>query len=574
MPSNALASPDLKQSANQTLSNDAARNLSRLESLLESAQLLHASLDLDDLLRHLLRTVMGRVLVGRALIAVEEDGEMRIKMVRGTAKLKCGDAFDEQAARNVRIVNIFPIGDAAHPVGILGLASPPNGAIDQDEIESLNALLGLAASGIENARAHHETQRLNSDLDQKVQELRALLDLVRGLTATLEPEAVANLLMLTLAGRWAVRRYALAAWKDSHPLVTRARGMSLPDIIHHKPAILELPEAVMVAEIPDSDFKSHLIAQEAELLFTIPGGDDTSGGIVAIGARGGGRGLAYNANDLEFGAGLVAQAGVAFENAWYVRETLERKKIEQELELAASIQEKLFPETLPALAGYDLAARNRPARQCGGDYYDVLPIVNTATDEAEASHLICVADVSGKGLPASLLMSNMQASLRALLSTAPTLPDLASRANNLLHATTPSNKYVTAVLVRLDPATGHVAYVNAGHNGGLLLRCNGEHEWFKPTGTPIGLFPDMPYTESIVTLEHGDMLALFSDGFPEAQDTASEEYGEDRLLAYLQSVCDEPAAEIVARAFNEIDNFAGAAPQFDDITLFVIKRAA
>ncbi len=560
--------------AHQASSNDAVRNLSRLESLLESAQLLHASLDLDDLLRHLLRTVMGRVLVGRALIAVEEDGEMRIKLVRGTAKLKCGDVFDEQSARIVGMVNIFPVGDAAHPVGILGLANPPNGAIAHDEIESLNALLGLAASGIENARAHHETQRLNADLDQKVQELRALLDLVRGLTATLEPEAVANLLMLTLAGRWAVRRYALAAWKDSHPLVTRARGMSLPDITVHKTAILELPEAFIVAELPDSDFKTHLITQEAELLFTIPGGDHTSGGIVAIGARGGGRGLAYTVNDLEFGAGLVAQAGVSFENAWYVRETLERKKIEQELELAASIQEKLFPETLPVLAGYDLAARNRPARHCGGDYYDALPIAGTGTDEAEASHLICVADVSGKGLPASLLMSNMQASLRALLSTAPTLPDLASRANNLLHATTPSNKYVTAVLVSLNPATGHVAYVNAGHNGGLLLRCNGEHEWFTPTGTPIGLFPDMPYTESTVTLEHGDMLALFSDGFPEAQNTDDDEYGEDRLLAYLQTVCDEPAAEIVARAFNEIDNFAGAAPQFDDITLFIIKRAA
>lgn len=574
--SDTVSTPDAHQSANHALNNEAARNLSRLESLLESAQLLHASLDLDDLLRHLLRTVMGRVLVGRAFIAVEENGEMRIKMVRGTAKLNCGDVFDEQAARTLGMINIFPIGDAAHPVGILGLATPRQGAIDHDEIESLNALLGLAASGIENARAHHETQRLNSDLDQKVQELRALLDLVRGLTATLEPEAVANLLMLTLAGRWAVRRYALAAWKDSHPIVTRARGMSLPDIIHHKPAILELPEAVIVAELPDSDFKAHLIAQEAELLFTIPGGDNTSGGIVAIGGRGGlrGRGLAYTANDLEFGAGLVAQAGVAFENAWYVRETLERKKIEQELELAASIQEKLFPETLPELAGYDLAARNRPARQCGGDYYDVLPITDSASAEAEASQLICVADVSGKGLPASLLMSNMQASLRALLSTAPTLPDLASRANNLLHATTPSNKYVTAVLVRLDPATGHVAYVNAGHNGGLLLRCNGEHEWFKPTGTPIGLFPDLPYTESLVTLERGDMLALFSDGFPEAQDTESEEYGEERLLTYLQTVCDKPAAEIVSRAFNEIDNFAGAAPQFDDITLFVIKRAA
>jgi sigma-B regulation protein RsbU (phosphoserine phosphatase) len=154
---------------------------------------------------------------------------------------------------------------------------------------------------------------------------------------------------------------------------------------------------------------------------------------------------------LEFGAGLVAQAGVAFENSWHVKETIERKKMEQELALAASIQEGLFPEFLPKIACYDIAARNRAALQCGGDYYDVLPVTNG--NGAEKSFLFCVADVSGKGLPASLLMSNMQATLRA---------------------TTPSNKFVTAILLELEPATGAVKYVNAGHGDCMLLRGGGE----------------------------------------------------------------------------------------------------
>ncbi len=559
--------------ANKTLSDetiDASRNLSRLESLLESAQLLNSSLDLDALLRHLLRTVMGRVLVGRGLIAVEEDGAMHVKLVRGTAKIKANDLFDEATTRACGLESFFYIGDEMKPVGVLALGRPASGAIDASETQSLHALLGLAASGIANARAHAETQRLNQDLDQKVQELRALLDLVRGLTATLEPEAVANLLMLTLAGRWAVRRYALAAWKDEHAPVLRVRGMSLPLSESYKKTLADLPEALRVEDLPEGDFKRHLFDQQATLLFTIRAGDDASGGIVALGERA--RNLAYTNADLEFGAGLVAQAGVAFENAWYVRETLERKKIEQELELAASIQEKLFPETLPQFEGYDLAARNRPARQCGGDYYDALP-VNNCTQDIHA-HVFCVADVSGKGLPASLLMSNMQASLRALLSSTPSLSDLAARTNDLLHATTPSNKYVTAILAQFEPTSGNVTYVNAGHNGGLLLRCNGEHEWFKPTGTPIGLFAGLPYTESTVILERGDMLALFSDGVPEAQDMTSEEFGEDRLLKYLLTVCDKSAAQIVAGVFDEIDDFAGAAPQFDDITLLIIKRAS
>lgn len=547
---------------------DASLSLSRLESLLESAQLLHASLDLEDLLRHLLRSVMGRTAAGRALVAVEEDGEMRIKLVRGAPKLKVGMQFDEQAVKDAGLEIIFTIGDATHPVGLLAISRPPSGEIDADEITSLNALLGIAASGIANARAHLETKRVNENLDQKVQELRALLDLVRGLAAALEPEAVASLLMLTLAGRWAVRRYTLAAWKDGHPAVVRAKGMKFDTVLDHKDSFAELPEAVRVADLTEGELKDLLTRQDAAIIFPLRAAEIVIG-VVIIGTRAGG--LGFTDSDLEFGAGLVAQASVAFENSWFVRETVESEKVKQELELAASIQAKLFPDELPRLAGYDLAAHNRPARQCGGDYYDALPTVLRA-GATEGAYLFCVADVSGKGLPASLLMSNMQATLRALLNRSTSLAELAAHTNDLLHATTPSNKYVTAILAEFEPQTGRTIYVNAGHNGGLLLRCNGEHEWLKPTGTPVGLFPGLPYDEAEVRLEPGDLLALFSDGVPEAQDTSDEEFGEDRLLAYLRTVCDESAADIVAGVFREVDLFAGAAPQFDDITLVVIKR--
>jgi len=556
---------------------------SRLEALLESAQLLHSSLDLEALLRHLLRTVMGRLLVGRGLIAVEsDDGVMRLALVRGMPKFKAGDVFDEQAAREAGVPLILHIGDAAQqPIGLLGVARPRSGEIPAEELESLRALLGLAAGGIANARAHAAAQRFNVELDQKIQELRALLDLVRGLTATLEPEAVASLLMLTLAGRWAVRKYALAAWKENHPLVLRQKGMTLPDPDTYKQMLAELPEAATIENLPETDFKRALETQGAALVFPLRSVDATNG-LVVLGARPGG--LLYSESDLEFGAGLVAQAMVAFENSWYVRETLERKKLEQELELAASIQAKLFPDELPSLSGYDIAAHNRPARQCGGDYYDALLMEESgdakAVDCASAGvkgncpYLFVVADVSGKGLPASLLMSNVQATLRALLGRVPTLADLAARTNDLLFATTPGNKYVTAVMAACDPQTGTVVYVNAGHNGGLLLKANGAHEWLKPTGTPIGLFAGLPYTEESFMLEAGDTLALFSDGIPEAQDMAGEEFGEEKFLEFVRRVKDKPAHKIVSEAFTEIDLFAGAAPQYDDITLLVIKRTA
>jgi sigma-B regulation protein RsbU (phosphoserine phosphatase) len=232
---------------------------------------------------------------------------------------------------------------------------------------------------------------------------------------------------------------------------------------------------------------------------------------------------------------------------------------------------------MPRLAGLDLAARNRPARHCGGDYYDVLPVPDAA---GRQPHLLCVADVSGKGLPASLLMSNMQATLRALLGRIPSLTELASHTNALLYATTPSNKYVTAILLEIDPATSRCRFVNAGHTDCLLLRRSSEAEWLKSTGTPLGLMPPdilaltSPYEECEFELEPGDLIALFSDGVTEAQNERDEEYGEARVADFLRQIRGEPAQQMVDLVFDEIDRFAGTAPQFDDITLLILKRTA
>src|SRR5262245_12062853 len=179
---------------------------SRLEALLESAQLLHSSLNIDDLLRHLLRSVMGRLLVGKALIAVEEDEAMRVALARGLPKLPVGEKFNEEIARGAGLDLTLPIGDLARPTGFLALGRPLNRDIGDEEVEFLRALLGIASSGIENARAHAEANKFNQALDQKVQELKTLLDLVRGLTSNLEPEDVAQLQVVTTAGRVARRR--------------------------------------------------------------------------------------------------------------------------------------------------------------------------------------------------------------------------------------------------------------------------------------------------------------------------------------------------------------------------------
>lgn len=542
---------------------------SRLESLLESARLLNASLKLEDLLGHLLRTVMGRMLATKGAIAIARDGKMETALARGLPGLVKGSPFEAEIARGLGLNLTLPIGDPAEPLGWLALARMGGRPLEEGEREFLDALLGLASTSIANARAHEETVEANRSLDQKIQELRALLDLGRGLAATTEPEQIAQMLTLTLAGRWGVRKMGVVTWKQNHEPLVRVKGLTLPELAVLAKAAGEAGEGGWArVEALGTETRMTLDLAGGSVLFPIRSGDAVTG-VVLCGPRMG-KGGVYSEADLEFGAGLVAQASVAFENAWHFRETLEKKKIEQELEVAAAIQRDLFPKTMPALAHTEVAARNRQARQVGGDYYDVMPVGNGGPENA---HLLCVCDISGKGVSASLLMANIQATLRALVSRDLPLPDLAAQTNDLLWASTPPNKYATAFFVRYEPATGACAYVNGGHCDGIVLRASGEVELLTTTGLPVGLFPKRAFDQSAFSLAAGDTLLLYSDGVSEANDKDHNEFSLERVVASLRATADGPCEKILDRIIEDIDAFAGEAPQFDDITLMVVKRS-
>jgi serine phosphatase RsbU (regulator of sigma subunit) len=312
-------------------------------------------------------------------------------------------------------------------------------------------------------------------------------------------------------------------------------------------------------------------------------------GVIALGSTGT---MSYKAAELKLLNTLALQTATAIENARLFERAIQaarererllalnkeaeiaRARLEGELDLAARIQVGLFPAILPSADGYEIAARNRPARRCGGDYYDVLEIANGGGgDMAEARLLLCVADVAGKGLPAALVMANMQATLRALLGRTASLTELAEEASRLLYGSTTPEKYVTAALAELELASGAIAFVSAGHVDNLILRANGDAVKMSSTGAPLGLLPPgLPITQSAHRLEPGDLLVLFSDGVTEAADESDREFGEERLLGVLRRTAGLPLANIVSAAVEAIDRFAGGAPQFDDITMLAVRR--
>jgi sigma-B regulation protein RsbU (phosphoserine phosphatase) len=212
-----------------------------------------------------------------------------------------------------------------------------------------------------------------------------------------------------------------------------------------------------------------------------------------------------------------------------------------------------------------LAAVSLPARSVGGDYFDFI-------DLGDKRIGIALADVSGKGIAAALIMSSVQASLRILSSDADiSLPQLVTKMNRFLHNSTGSNKYATFFYAQIDERGRQLRYVNAGHLPPYLLRSASAIQELSTGGSVIGLFPEMSYEEATIDLQPGDVLVAFTDGVTEAMNRGEEEFGEERLKELLQQIIGLPVDEISARISHALKTWINDAAQYDDLTFVVMK---
>jgi serine phosphatase RsbU (regulator of sigma subunit)/dihydrofolate reductase len=261
-------------------------------------------------------------------------------------------------------------------------------------------------------------------------------------------------------------------------------------------------------------------------------------------------------------------------------EAVSRAKLEREFEIAREVQERLFPQTLPNIAGVEMAAHCRPAQAVGGDYYDLIDIHDGSL--AEAGHApggdrlgIAIGDISGKGMSAALLMASLHASLRGqVLSGAGDLGTKMANVNRLLYDASDSNRYATFFYAELDCASRTLHYVNGGHNPPAVLRKeDGAWRVFRlgDGGPVIGLLAGAVYKEQMLDLLPGDILLAFTDGISEATNASEDEWGETRMIAEAQAHADLHAEELLQRLFRAADAFAAGAPQHDDMTLLVMR---
>lgn len=273
---------------------------------------------------------------------------------------------------------------------------------------------------------------------------------------------------------------------------------------------------------------------------------------------------AYDEDDLELLDAFASLAAISIERARQHKEILEKRKLEEEISIARRIQKTFLPDKYPQIPGFDISGINIPSEMVGGDYYDFIPIIENQVG-------IAIGDVSGKGIPAALIMASFRASLIAEIRNNYAIRSIMFKVNNLLFESTAQDTYVTAVYGVLDTKNRIFTFTNAGHNAPILRHAKGEMEYLTQGGIALGIFENSKYEERPLGLNPGDIMLFYTDGVTEAKNEKEEEFGTKRLKQVINDSYHLSASEIQNRIYQAVKNFTGNLPQADDLTMIVIK---
>ncbi|HEX4807825.1 MAG TPA: SpoIIE family protein phosphatase [Bryobacteraceae bacterium] len=331
---------------------------------------------------------------------------------------------------------------------------------------------------------------------------------------------------------------------------------------------VEFQDADSWVQLTDREERAALEELKPELLLPLSLKDKVLG-IISLGPKQSEE--PFSATDLRLLSSVAAQTGLALENGRLTEaikeEARAREKQNRELELGREVQERLFPQEYPAVPGLDYAGACRPALGVGGDYYDFLPMSNGGLG-------IAIGDISGKGIPAALLMATLRAFLRGQAIDHDTdLSAVIANLNRLVFESSAQNRYATFFLGTYDSASRILRYVNAGHNAPMLIRAGNEMARLDAGGSVVGLLRGGAWEAGQVKLERGDLLVAFTDGISEAMNQADDEWGEEQLIDAVRAMQSAPANAILEHILKSADLFVAGAPQYDDMTLIVARVA-
>lgn len=470
-----------------------------------------------------------------------------------------------EGSRRLRDADTISVGGSVLVVEIHGEGESPSGdsviyRSARDLLQSTSGatdVSGVGGAGRKAADRLHMLNQVNQALASSIS-LEELLELILDRAFEhLKPQEAAIYLRDGAGNDVCAARRSIKG-RESRPM-------------HSKSLLHEVIDKGMVAHVVDSAVDERFAASKSLMMsglrsFIAAPLLDAQGalGMVVVGAALGVR--SFRDEDLELLVSLASVAALRIRNVRLVAEAMERQKLEQEVKLARQIQVALLPASLPQVPGWELYGGNLPSRGVSGDFYKVLFRGDGATCA------ILVADVSGKGVAASLLTASLEALSALPLEGNEPPAVICEKVGKLLYQRTPPEKYATAFLGILDPSTGQMSWTNAGHNPALILRAGGETEWLKSNGVPLGLLPVAKYGQGDLALAPGDALLVYTDGITEALNPDDEEYGESGLQEAASRHVHLALREMAANLEHDLDAFARGVPFHDDRTLVIVRR--
>jgi sigma-B regulation protein RsbU (phosphoserine phosphatase) len=558
------------------------KKLSEVLALLDFNSTLNRSLELPEILDLVLYVAMGETRASWAgLLLREETGALKQAARRGKSDelwerldvrepreplgiVGVGDEDVSEWARNLLAASraglLVPLVKADRLVAVLLLGDRGEryGAGERLFAESLCV---SAAAAIDNGRLYEEMQRLNRRLSLKVYQLDSLFDITAELNRSPDIQRIREVLLTNAMGHVLTTRALMV--HDGRVAAERGCTLSAPDRVRIEAGSQHLVEERAVAELPDSEAREVLLRVGIDSVIPLRSGESCHGALL-LGPRASGAPLADE--DRDFLRALASQAAAALDNLRLTKEFVEKQKIEKEMAIARRIQRALLPESEPGIDGWDIAGINIPCLTVGGDYFDYV-------DRGNDQHWLVIADVSGKGTGAALLMASVQAALHALAGLGDiSLEALTERLNEIVYQSTEGNRYVTAFFATVDASTGETTFVNAGHCYPVLLRADGTVERLQQGGPVVGLLPEINPVAGQTRLESGDLLVLYTDGLSETTSPDGEEFEEDRIVEIMRETAGKPSREIMATLLSRVRVFAAEAGLADDLTLMVVQR--
>lgn len=545
-----------------------------LTALIEFSRVINSSLELDFILNNLLLTCLGKFLAVRGLVALKNHNKFEIKLSKGIPA-EVLESFPEilmdEDCNFKDELNIFlenshlkiceRISSSTGCIGFVCLGEKLNNKdYTEDDKEFLKTILNIAATAIQNSIVVQELKKVNRELDSRIQRLNSLFELSKEFGLFSESSKVSRLLVYSLMGQFLVSKYAILNFEGSAIQVLESK-FPIDELLNNLRKYDYLKTDSPLGRETLEKFYSSLSEIGIDLIVPMQIQGKVKG-LIILGKRV--NNLEYSDYDIEFIYSVGSLAIISLENRRLFKEALEKQKLEEELEFAREIQQNLLPSQIPATNNFDIAAINLPSKQVGGDYFDIINV-------DEGKYIIAIADVSGKGIPASLLMANMQAFLQVISKQNIDIATATSLINDLITQNTSDGRFITFFWGLLDDNEKKLTYVNAGHNPPFLIRQN-QVIRLSEGGIILGVMKTiMPYNSNSLNLESGDKIILFTDGVSEAMNPYSEEFSESRLEKIAVNSAAFSSIETINHIRKEIESFVQGAPQSDDLTLMVIK---